>query len=252
MSKKMFMLVVVMFMLMTMLTGCSAKPVTLEVYAGDVAQNALLAIKETYEQQHPNVTINYNFAASKTLKETMRTLQQGDLYIATSDDIEKMSQDGLIIESQPMASLTPAIIVLQGSSVVTSWDDLAKDGVRIAILNPDLGAVGTLVEKIIGKSPLKDLIHANITTFVAAPNEMIKLLTEGKVDAAIIWSSLAQSNAKLTAIEIPAEINESMEMWIAIPTYTTSEGDASAFLEFITGAEGQQAFTKAGFTILGK
>jgi molybdate transport system substrate-binding protein len=252
MSKKMFVLVVLMFTLTIMLAGCGAKPVTLEVYAGGSTQSVMLAIKETYEQQHSNVTINYNFAGSKTLEETMRTLQQGDLYIATPDDIERMSQDGLIIESQPIASLTPAIIVLQGSSVVTSWDDLAKDGVRIAIINPDLGTAGTLVEKIIGKSPLKDLIQANITTFVAAPNEMVKLLTEGKVDAAIVWSSLAQSNAKLTAIEIPAEISESLEMWVSIPTYTTSESDASAFLEFITGAEGQQAFTKAGFAILGK
>lgn len=252
MSKKMFVLVVLMFTLTIMLAGCGAKPVTLEVYAGETTQSVMLAIKETYEQQHSNVTINYNFAASKTLEETMRTLQQGDLYIAASDDIGRMSQDGLIIESQPIASLTPAIIVLQGSSVVTSWDDLAKDGVRITIINPDLGSAGTLVEKIIGKSPLKDSIHANITTFAAAPNEMVKLLTEGKVDAAIVWSSIVQSNAKLTAIEIPAEISESLEVWVSITTYTTSESDASAFLEFITGAEGQQAFAKAGFTIPGK
>ncbi len=252
MTKQIFIFVVLVSVLAAGLAGCGAKPVTLEVYAGGTTQNVMLAIKETYEQQHPNVTINYNFAGSKTLEETMRTLQQGDLYIATSDDIERMSQDGLIIKSQPMASLTPAVIVLQGSSVIASWDDLAKDGTRIAIINPDLGTAGTLVEKIIGKSPLKDLIQANITTFVAAPNEMVKLLTEGKVDAAIVWSSLAQSNTKLTAIEIPAEISESLEMWISIPTYTASEVDASAFWEFITGAEGQQAFTKAGFTILGK
>jgi ABC-type molybdate transport system substrate-binding protein len=81
---------------------------------------------------------------------------------------------------------------------------------------------------------------------------MVQLLLNNEVDALIIWDSVAKSNPKLAAIEIPAEINESLEMWVSIPTYTASESDASAFLEFITGAEGQQVFTKAGFTILGK
>jgi molybdate transport system substrate-binding protein len=79
----------IVLMVIAVLSGCSAKPVTLEVYAGISAKNALLALKESYEEQHPNVTINFNFAASKTLEATMCALQQGDLYIVPSVDIEK-------------------------------------------------------------------------------------------------------------------------------------------------------------------
>lgn len=252
MSKKMFMLVVVMFTLMTLLAGCGAKPVTLEVYTGDAMKGAVLAIKDAYEQQHPNVTVNCSFAGSKTLEETMRALQQGDVYLASAQDVERMAQNGLILESQPLASLTPAIIVRKGDNTVASWDDLAKSGVRIAIVTPELGSGGAIAKKIIEKSPLKDSIQANITNLSATPSEMVQLLLNNEVDALIIWDSVAKSNPKLAAIEIPAEIVETLEMWIAIPTYTTSESDASAFVEFITGAEGRQALENAGFTVLEK
>lgn len=250
MSKKISLFFVLL--VLVVLTGCSAKPVTLEVYAGISAKSAMLALKDSYEKQHPNVTVNFNFAASKTLEATMRALQQGDLYIVPSVDIEKMAQDGLIIESHPLASLTPALIVRKDSKVVTSWNDLAKDGVRLAIINPDLGTAGSIADKVIESSPAKDAIHSNITVFSTNINEMIQLLMDGKVDAFINWDVVAQTNPDLMAIEIPADINQKLEMWVAIPTYTSSRDDAAGFLEFIQGDEGQQAFKDAGFEILGE
>jgi ABC-type molybdate transport system substrate-binding protein len=182
----------------------------------------------------------------------MRALQQGDIYLATAQDVERMAQDGLILESHPLASLTPAIIVRKGDNTVASWDDLAKDGVRIAIITPELGVAGVIAKKIIGKSPLNDSIQANITNLSATPSEMVQLLLNNEVDALIIWDSVAKSNPKLAAIEIPAEIVEILEMWIAVPTYTASEQDASALVEFIAGAEGRQALENAGFSVLEK
>lgn len=252
MSKKMSLLFVLTAMFISSLSGCISKPVTLEVYAGISAKSAMLALKDSYEKQHPNVTINFNFAASKTLEATMRALQQGDLYIVPSVDIEKMSEDGLIIESYPLASLTPAIIVRKDNKVVTSWNDLARDGVRITIINPNLGTAGSIADKIIGNSLEKDAIRGNITVFSANINEMTQLVLDGQADVLINWDVVAKANPDLKAIEIPADINQSLEMWVAIPTYTSSRDDAADFLEYIKGVEGQQAFKDAGFTILGE
>jgi ABC-type molybdate transport system substrate-binding protein len=163
-----------------------------------------------------------------------------------------MAQDGLIIESHPLASLTPAVIVRKDSKVVTSWDDLAKDGVCITIINPNLGTAGIIADKVIESSPANDAIRSNITVFSTSINEMIQLLMDGKVDALINWDVVAQTNPGLMAIEIPADINQKLEMWIAIPKYTSSKDDAAGFLEFIKGDEGQQAFKDAGFDILGE
>ena len=212
----------------------------------------MLEIKESYEKLHPNVTINYNFAASQTLEATMRTLQQGDLYLSGATDIQRMAQDNLIIESYPIASLTPAILVRSGDNTVASWDDLIKEGVRIAIMNPDLGSAGRVASKVIGNSPLNEQIRANITTFTATGSETLQMLVNNEADAAIIWGGLAKTNPALAIIEVPEEINITLDIWAGVPTYTTVESDALAFVEYIIGAEGLQAFENAGFSMLEK
>ncbi len=252
MTKKLFALILLIILTGVILAGCGPKEVTLEVYAGDATKKAMSTIKESYEELHPNVTINYNFAASKTLEATMRTLQQGDLYAAEAKDIGRMDQDGLIVESYPFAALTPAIIVRTGDNTIASWDDLAKDGVRITVLNPELGSAGRAADKVISNSPLSEQIRANITVFVSTPSEAAQMLQNDKVDAVIIWDSVAKTNPNLAVVEIPEEINVTLEIWVAVPTYTTAESDALAFAEYVIGPAGQQAFENTGFSILEK
>jgi len=234
-------------LLTIMVTSCGPKETSLDVYAGDAAKKAMLAIQESYAQLHPNITINYNFAASDTLAATIRTLQQGDLYVGPPKIIESFNQDGLLVDSYPLASLVPAIIVRAGDNIVASWDDLAKEGVRITMLNPELGAAGRAADKVISNSSLNDQIRANITGFAADATAPVQMLVDGEVDAVIIWSGVAQANPNLTIVEIPEEINSTLEIWVAVLTYTTAENDALAFAEFMTGSDGLQAFGNAGF-----
>ncbi|MBW2710175.1 MAG: extracellular solute-binding protein [Deltaproteobacteria bacterium] len=249
MTKKFFILAALVVVIGMALAGCGAKEVTLDVYAGEGMRKPMLEIKESYEELHPNVTINYNFAASQTLEATMRTLQQGDLYVSGATDVQRMAEDNLIIESYPIASLTPAILVRSGDNTVASWDDLAKEGVRVVIMNPDLGSAGRAASKVIGNSPLDEQIRANITALTANGSETLQMLINNQADAAIIWGGLAKTNPALAAIEIPEELNTILDIWAGIPTYTTVESDAIAFAEYIVGAEGLQAYENAGFSI---
>ncbi len=249
MTKKLFTLTALIIIIGMALAGCGSKEVTLDIYAGDGMKQPLLTIKESYEELHPNVTINYNFAASQTLESTMRTLQQGDLYVASTADVQRMAQDNLIVESYPIASLTPAILIRSDDNTVASWDDLAKEGVRVVVMNPDLGSAGRVASKVIGNSPLDEQIRANITAFTANGSETLQMLIDNQADAAIIWVGLAKTNPALAVIKIPEEINVTLDIGAGIPTYTTVKSDAIAFAEYLTGTEGLQAFEKAGYAV---
>ena len=252
MTKKLFTLVALVVVIGMALAGCGAKEITLDAYVGEGMKKPMLEIKESYEELYPHVTINYNFAGSQILEETMRTLQQGDLYLSGAPDVQRMAEDNLMIKSYTIASLTPAIIVRSGDNTVTSWDDLAKEGVRIAIMNPDLGSAGKIASKVIDNSPLNEQIRANIAVFTANGSETLQALIENKADAAIIWSGIAEANPNLTIIEIPEDILITLGISLGVPTYTALESDALAFAEYIAGPEGLQAFEKAGYTILEK
>ena len=230
------------------LIGCQPKEVTLEVYAGNGTKAQMEEIKALYEAQNPHITIVYNFAASSSLQAAMRTLEQGDLYITGESDIENMSKDGLIINSFHIASRITSIVVREGDDIVTSWDDLAKEGVRITMPNPDLGSGGRAADKAIKNSPLSEEIHANIISFSSSPETSIELLLSNEVDAVI--RPFFEAESGIAFIDIPEEIAENFHLWIAVTTFTQAKEEALAFAQFVAGAEGQQIFKETGYSII--
>ena len=253
MTKKLFFLISLIFIISIALAGCGSKEVVINAYVGSGMIVPMEAIKETYEAQHPNVTIIYSFAGSGTLEETIRSLKQGDIYMpGDTKYIDNLSSDGLIVNSYPVAYHIPAIIVQEGNTTVTSWDDLAKEGVRISILNPDLASAGRTADNIISSSSLNEQIRANITLLSTNADSITQPLLDNEIDAIINWRSTSETVQGLVVIEIPEDVNEISEIWIAVPTHTTVESEAIAFAEFVAGTEGQKIFTDKGFLIIEK
>ncbi len=229
------------------LIGCQPQKVTLEVYAGNGTKAQMEEIKILYEAQNPHITIVYNFAASSSLQAAMRTLEQGDLYITGESDIKKMANDGLIIDSFHIASRITSVAVREGDDIVRSWDDLAKEGVRITMPNPDLGSGGRAADKAIKNSPLNEEIHANIISFSSSPETSIELLLSNEVDAVI--RPFFEAESGITFIDIPEEIAENFHLWVAVTTFTQAKEEALAFAQFIAGDEGQQIFKETGYSV---
>ena len=236
-------------LLMTsLLISCQTKEITLEVYAGNGTKAQMEEIRTLYEAQNPNTTIVYHFAASKSLEAAMRTLEQGDLYIAGDDDVEKMNKDNLLIEIFPIASRITTVVVREGDDIVQSWDDLAKEGVRITMPNPDLGSGGHAADKAISNSPLSEEIHANVINFTSSIEVSTDMLLNYETDALI--RPLFEATPGMIFIAVPKELAEDFHTQIAVTVFTQAEEDALAFAQFVAGPEGQKIFKSTGYSII--
>jgi molybdate transport system substrate-binding protein len=166
--------------------------------------------------------------------------------------IDGLDGDDLVVNIYPVALHVPAILVRKGNDAVTSWDDLAKEGVRVGMSNPELASAGRAADKIIGQSPLEAQIRANVTELAADARGCIQLLLDDKVDAVIVWrSTIRWAPDKVEAIEIPTDINDVKEIWFACLSYSSAESEAAKFAEFVASPEGQQAFSDKGFLLIG-
>ena len=236
-------------LLMTsLLISCQTKEVTLEVYAGNGTKAQMEEIRTLYEAQNPNTTIIYHFAASKSLEAAMRTLEQGDLYIAGDSDVEKMNKDDLLFEIFPVASRITTVVVREGDDIIQSWDDLAKEGVRITMPNPDLGSGGRAADKAISNSPLSDEIHANIINFSSSVEDSADMLLSKETDALI--RPFFEPTLGIAFIAVPKEFAEDFHLQIAVTAFTQAEEEALAFAQFVAGPEGQQIFKETGYSIV--
>lgn len=247
MTKRLFSLISLIFIISIALVGCGPKNVTIEAYVGDALRMPLQQIKATYEEQNPHVTINYTYAGSKTLGETIRTIEQGDIAIMGTSVVNGLNEDGLLISNSPLVTQVAVIAVADDSTVVTSWDDLANEGVRIALVNPELGVIGTLAKKMVDNSPNAEAIQANVTTLTADLSEIFDLINAGEIDAGIVMPSLALKTEGIATIDLPDDVSVRVDLSIGVPIYTTSEAEAQAFADFITSEAGKQIFLNTGF-----
>jgi molybdate transport system substrate-binding protein len=143
--------------------------------------------------------------------------------------------------------------VQKGDDTITSWDDLAKEGIRVGISNPELASAGRVADKIIGQSPLEAQIRANVTELAADARGCIQLLLDDKVDAVIVWrSTIRWAPDQVEALEIPTDINDIKEIWLAVVSYSENESDAAKFADFVSGPEGKRAFKDMGFLLIGE
>jgi molybdate transport system substrate-binding protein len=230
------------------------EPIHLIGYVGAGMKPPMEEIKKIYEKQNPHITIEYSFSGSNVLEQTIRSLKKGDAFMPGDKKyIDALGKDNLIIAEYPVALHIPAIIVRQGETKVTSWEDLAKEGVKLCIPNAEMASIGKVINKILSRSPLEEKIRNNVTLLAVDTDESVNFLLEQKVDAAISWESMElKAPDKLRLIDIPKEINEIQEIWISVPGFTSNQSEALKFAEFIAGADGRQEFSKMGFKLIEK
>jgi len=226
--------------------------IRLLAYVGSGMKLPMQEIKKIYEEQHPHITIDYSFSGSKVLEQTIRSLKKGDVFMPGDKKyLNTLERDNLIISEHPVALHIPAIIVRQGETQVTSWADLAKEELELCLPNAKMASIGKITNVILSRSPLEEKIKNNVILLAIDTAESVRFLLEKKVDAVISWRSMAmKAPEQLKIINIPKEINNIQEIWIAVPNFTSNQTEAQKFAQFVAGPNGLQVFSKMGFTLI--
>ena len=107
-------------------------------------------------QQKTGIHVNVIFGGSGFVLSQMKLGEKGDLYFpGSSDFMEKAKKEALVFsESEKLVVyLVPAINVQKGNPKgIHSLKDLTRDGIRVAIANPETVCVGLYAVEIIEKN----------------------------------------------------------------------------------------------------
>ena len=227
--------------------GCSQKVEPLVVYAGKGLKNAMEEVKRSFEQQG-GFPITIIYAGSDTLLTTLQKTRRGDVFIPGSLSYVKRAGE-LATTDQFVAYHTPTFAVRENiSKKLTTYSDLLVPGVRIAVGNKDMCAIGRIGETILSASTLQQSFRPNIVITGSTVNELLQLVVDGEVDAALIWSDMLRwpEARELIPIALPDDINKPKEIRVAVLSTTTSPDRAIRFADFVA-TEGREIFAKHGF-----
>jgi len=246
------------------------EPVTLKVFAAASMTETLEQIQELYQEVAPNVTLEFNFDSSGTLKTQIEEGADCDVFISAAQkqmnqldaavDKDGGNEDGLdFVLSDTRIDLLEnkvALAVPEGNpSGINSYDDMVKGlqegSILLAIGNSDV-PVGQYTQKIFAYYELdeEELAAAGVLTYGSNVKEVTTQVSEAAVDCGIIYATDAFSAGLTTVDTATKEMCGQVIYPAAVLNITTQEEAAKAFLEYLTGPEASEIFASVGFTPL--
>lgn len=233
------------FILMNM--GCEKQGKILTVYCGKGLKNAMEDVKEAFERKH-DVTLHMIYAGSETLLKTIQKTNKGDIFIPGSLSFLTENSE-LVLQHQYVAEHIPVFAKRKDNpKPIQSFPDLLQPGLKLAVGNRDMCAIGRIADSIIKDLEKENDFTQNIAITGSTVNELLSLVLSGEVDASLIWvDMLTWPEAKeLQPIEIPERVNKPKKVHVAVLSTTAEKKLATLFADFVA-TEGKTIFRAHGF-----
>ena len=248
-------------------SGAAAEPVELIVFAAASLTEALTAIGETYSAENPGVTFRFNFDSSGTLKTQIQEGADCDVFISAGQ--KQMNQldstasadvntEGLdFVDSDSRVDLLENKVVLcvpEGSDKgIDSFDALAEhlkaEDILFCMGNSDV-PVGQYTQKILAYYDLDEaaLAAAGVITYGSNVKEVATQVTEGSVDAGVVYCTDAYSAGLTPVDEATKEMCGQVIYPAAVMKAVPNADAAKAFLAYLQTEEAMTVFEGVGFS----
>jgi len=207
-------------------------------------------------QNRTGHTVYVDYGGSGTLLARIKASGRGDAYMpAAFSYIEKLESSGRIHTYRKVALNVPVIGVnINKANVLSSFEDLAKPGVRLALGDPEAMAFGKIAGQILQNSGIHDQIINNVVVYGSTVKQLALYVAQGDVDASIIGRADAFQHAgDIRIIQISPDLYKPETISVAVlKSDNTEPAEALELMEFLSSPEAKQIFHKFGFMDLAR
>ena len=247
----------------------AAQSVELIVFAAASLTETLNAIGECYTADHPEVTFRFNFDSSGTLKTQIQEGADCDLFISAgqkqmnqldSTASADLNTEGLdFVDSDSRVDLLENKVVLcvpeNGDKGIDSFDSLAEHlkagDILFCMGNSDV-PVGQYTQKILAYYDLDEeaLAAAGVITYGSNVKEVTTQISEGSVDAGVVYCTDAYSAGLTPVDEATAEMCGQVIYPAAVLKAAPNAEAAREFLAYLQTDRAATVFEGVGFTAM--
>jgi len=242
--------------------------VELTVFAAASLQETLTEAGEAYRQNHPNITLVFNFDSSGTLNTQIQEGAVCDVFIsagqkqmdqldAARPDVNTEGLDFVLSDTRvDLLENKVTLAVPEGNPAgIHSFDDLKAaleaGDILLAMGNNDV-PVGQYTQKIFAYYGLDEaaLSAAGVLTYGSNVKEVTTQVSEGTVDCGIVYATDAFSAGLEVADTATADMCGQVIYPAAVMTAGENQGEARDFLAFLRTQAAGEVFARVGFTPL--
>jgi molybdate transport system substrate-binding protein len=236
---------------LVLLAACGAPPgrTELTVAAAMSLKEAFLELEQSFEREHPDVDVVFNFAGSQVLAAQIVEGAPVDVFASADHaQIEGAATSGRLLPARIFARNRLVIIAPAGSTTVVAPADLGKRGVRLVLAAEGVPA-GAYARAALAKLGLRDAALANVVSNEENVRGVIGKVAAGEADAGVVYATDVTDAVagKLRVLAFAGAED-------VVPTYEIAAlGDskqpaaAAAFVDAVAGPPGAAALQRRGF-----
>ncbi len=243
----------VIFLALSVSLSWAGEP--LLIYCGAGLMKPMDELKAQYEETY-GTPVQMIYAGSGELFGMIATRKNGDVYIPgaakyTQDALEK----GLVVQEgeATICYHVPVILTPKGNpGNIHGLEDLAREGLRIALADAKAAAIGKVSSEILEKNGLAEKVNPQVVTRPSTVNQLLIYTATEQVDAVIAWedqATWAQGKGKVVVIPIPVSQNIIKTIPASVISYSQRPEEARQFIAFITSPEARECWKEWGFPV---
>lgn len=225
----------------------------LTVSAAASLKSSLEEAAVLFQQEYPDIVIQFNFGGSGSLQQQIEQGAPVDLFFsAAMEPMERLVQKRLIEQDKPEVLLHNRLVLIapKGDKLISSIQDLKKPEVRVvAIGQPDTVPAGMYGKEVLEQTGLWRDVESKVVN-AKDVTQVLSYVETGNADAGFVYASDVLKSPNVRVVE---EIDPTFHTPIQYPATVTTVGrypeEAKKLLDFLKSDEARNIFVKYGFVI---
>lgn len=267
MSKKWLIAGLIMVFMAVALVGCgnqdadtakepevqqSAEPVTLLVSAAASLTDAMADIEKAYQEEHSNVSFNFNLGSSGSLQQQIEQGAPVDVFIsAAKGKMDALDEKDLIVKEtrKDVLKNTLVLVVAKDNENIKSFEDLEK-AKTIAMGEPESVPVGKYATEALTSLNLVDKLKDKMV-YGKDVRQVLAYVESGDAEAGLVYQTDANISDKVKVAAVAdAGLHSSLVYPVAVVKDSKNQEEAKAFVDFLSSDKAKAIFEKYGFTTI--
>jgi molybdate transport system substrate-binding protein len=213
------------------------------------AASSMTQALTTCSQDYSGADVRLSFAGSDELAAQIRQGVKPDVYAAANTKLpDELNKEGLL--SKPVEFATNELVIaVPRDSEIRSVDDLAGDGVKLAI-GSETVPIGSYTREVLSRLPKAeaDAILANVRSNEPDVKGIVGKLTQGAVDAGFVYvTDVNAAGDELRAVKLPADLEPDVTYAAGVVKGAKQPDQARGFVTGLTDGGCADALKTAGF-----
>lgn len=233
-------------------TAEGAEEVELTISAAASLKEALESIQQIYEEEHPEVTLQFNFGGSGSLQQQISQGAPVDLFFSAAEDkFDLLVEEGSIAEEDGLDLLGNELVLIvpkESESSIETFEDIVNIE-TISIGTPETVPAGQYAQESLENMGIWEDVEPNVV-YAKDVRQVLSYVETGNVDAGVVYKTDALVSDD---VEIVASADPATHTPIIYPVGLIKDSDqyeaATTFYEFLQTDNALKVFEDYGFTI---